>query len=214
MRLRFADCVIDTELRALTRSGRPVPLPPRTFRLLEVLAERRPRPVTHRELRALLWADTLAGGTRLARVVNEARTAIGDQGRSGQLIRTVHRFGYAFCAEAIEERAEAEEPTSYALQWGVRLVPLAAGENVIGRDPRALISLASRDVSRRHARIVVADGHVVLEDLGSRNGTCLGEARITGPVPLQNGDRIGVGPVLLIFRTLTAEETASAHARS
>jgi DNA-binding winged helix-turn-helix (wHTH) protein len=213
MRLRFADCVIDTELRALTREGHSVPLPPRAFRLLEVLAERRPRPVAHRELRALLWPDTLAGGTSLARVVNEARAAIGDEARSGQLIRTVHRFGYAFCAEAIEERGEAQ-PAACALQWGARLVPLAAGENVIGRDPQALISLASRDVSRRHARIVVADGRVVLEDLGSRNGTYLAESRIPGPTPLQHGDRIGVGPVLLILRVLSAEETASAQARS
>jgi DNA-binding winged helix-turn-helix (wHTH) protein len=213
MRLRFADCVIDTELRELTRSGRPVPLPPRTFRLLEVLAERRPRPVAHSELRALLWGDVLAGGTRLARVVNEARAAIGDEARSGRLIRTVHRFGYAFCAPAIEERG-GTEPAACALQWGVRLVPLAKGENVIGRDPQALVSLASRDVSRRHARITVAGESVVLEDLGSRNGTYLGEARITGPTPLQNGDRIGVGPVLLIFRALGAEETASAGARS
>ena len=212
MRLRFADCVIDTELRALTRAGRAVSLPPRTFRLLEVLAERRPRPVAHRELRALLWPDALAGGTRLARVVNEARAAIGDEGRNARLIRTVHRVGYAFCAEAMEERVPTQ-PAACALQWGVRLVPLAPGENVIGRDPQALISLGSRDVSRRHARIVVDGASVVLEDLGSRNGTYLGGSRLTGRAALQPGDRIAVGPVLLIFRALSAEETASAQAR-
>jgi DNA-binding winged helix-turn-helix (wHTH) protein len=212
MRLRFADCVIDTELRELTRRGRPVTLPPRTFRLLEALAERRPRPVAHRELRALLWPDALAGGTRLARLVNEARAAIGDEARSGRSIRTVHRFGYAFCAEATEERVSTP-PAACALQWGVRLVPLAPGENVIGRDPRAVISLASRDVSRRHARIVVDGASVVLEDLGSRNGTYLGGSRITGKVALQNGDRIAVGPVLLIFRASSSEETASAQVR-
>jgi DNA-binding winged helix-turn-helix (wHTH) protein len=209
MRLRFEDCVLDTELRELRRGGRPVPLLPKAFRLLEVLAERRPQVVALSELRRLLWPDGLLGGTRVARLVNEVRAAVGDDARPGHIIRTAHRFGYAFCAPGVEEAAASAEATGCALQWGERLVPLSPGENVIGRAADAWISVASSKVSRRHARIVVAGDRVVLEDLGSKNGTYLGGARIAGPVDLKHGDCITIASLLLIFRVSSAEPTRS-----
>jgi hypothetical protein len=47
--------------------------------------------------------------------------------------------------------------------------------------------------SARHAR-VSREGHVVvIEDLGSTNGTYLNEEPLTGPQPLHPGDRIRIG---------------------
>jgi FHA domain len=47
--------------------------------------------------------------------------------------------------------------------------------------------------SSRHARIS-REGHVVvIEDLGSTNGTYLNEEPLTGPQPLHDGDRIRIG---------------------
>jgi FHA domain len=47
--------------------------------------------------------------------------------------------------------------------------------------------------SSRHARIS-RQGHViVIEDLGSTNGTYLNEQQLTGPQPLHSGDRIRIG---------------------
>ncbi len=47
--------------------------------------------------------------------------------------------------------------------------------------------------STRHARIS-REGHVVvIEDLGSTNGTYLNESPLTGPQPLHDGDRIRIG---------------------
>jgi len=212
VRFRFGDCVLDTDQRELTRAGRAVPLLPKVFRLLEVLVERRPRVVALSDLRALLWADALVGGTRVARLVNELRTAIGDDTRPARFIRTVHRFGYAFCGELSEEAPAAAAAAGCALEWGVRLVPLAGGENVIGRAADALISVASSRVSRRHARILVADGRAILEDLGSKNGTYLEDSRIEASQELKHGDCITVGPVRLIFRVAAAEETGSGDA--
>jgi DNA-binding winged helix-turn-helix (wHTH) protein len=202
VRLRFGDCLLDTSVRELQRRGKAVPLSPKAFRLLEVLAERRPTAVSQDELRTLLWPDTMMGGTTLARLVSDVRTAIGDNGReSGELIRTVHRFGYAFSGTATEEITAAPNVsmTGYAVQWGAQLVPLATGENVIGRSPDALITIASPKVSRRHASIHVASKRVSIEDLGSRNGTYVGERKIALRVDLKHGDRIGIGPAMLIF---------------
>jgi len=212
MRVRFGECVLDCDLRELTRAGKAVPLLPKVFCLLEALIERRPRAVSQAELRGLIWTDVLAGGTRLARLVSELRVAIGDVGRPPRFIRTVHRFGYAFCGSAEEECIQGPRPANgCALQWGDRLVPLTRGENLIGRAAEALISVASAKVSRRHARIVVAEGRATLEDLDSRNGTYVRDRRIDGVVALEHGDPITVGPVLLIFCAANDQETVSTN---
>lgn len=47
--------------------------------------------------------------------------------------------------------------------------------------------------SSRHARITRQGHVVVIEDLGSTNGTYLNEEPLTGPQPLHPGDRIRIG---------------------
>ena len=215
MRLRFRDCVLDTGVRVVTRQGEPVRLSPKAFGLLEILATERPNAVSHRNLRERLWPDTVTGGTTLARLVSEVRAAIGDAD-TDEVIRTVHRFGYAFSGTVTDEPARGlprggpADLSRWALRWGSQLVPLAPGENVIGRSPDALITLPSSKVSRRHARVVVSGGRAVLEDLDSRNGTYVGDRRIASGVELKNGDRIGIGPALLIFCAASDDGLTSA----
>jgi hypothetical protein len=55
------------------------------------------------------------------------------------------------------------------------------------------IRLEDPFASSRHARISTQGRSVVLEDLGSTNGTYLNEEALTGPQPLHNGDRIRIG---------------------
>ncbi|HEX2087948.1 MAG TPA: FHA domain-containing protein, partial [Solirubrobacteraceae bacterium] len=47
--------------------------------------------------------------------------------------------------------------------------------------------------SSQHARIERQGGAVVLEDLGSTNGTYLNDELLRGPQPLHTGDRIRIG---------------------
>ena len=55
------------------------------------------------------------------------------------------------------------------------------------------IKLEDPFASSRHARIT-REGHVlVIEDLGSTNGTYLNEEPLSGPQPLYDGDRIRIG---------------------
>ena len=82
---------------------------------------------------------------------------------------------------------------------GSRRIALTDGQNVIGRDPTATVLLDVSGVSRRHAQIVVGEGGAVLEDLGSKNGTRIGDTRVRGKVALHDGDPIHVGPVLVIY---------------
>ena len=63
---------------------------------------------------------------------------------------------------------------------------------VLGRGD-AEIRLDDPFASSRHAQLILQAGVVVLEDLGSTNGTYLNEELLQGPAPLHNGDRVRIG---------------------
>jgi hypothetical protein len=75
-------------------------------------------------------------------------------------------------------------------------VPLRA-ETLIGRAPDSDIRVDDRLVSARHARLARRDGHWVLADLGSTNGTLLNERPVEGEQEVEYGDVIVVGSARL-----------------
>jgi EmrB/QacA subfamily drug resistance transporter len=70
---------------------------------------------------------------------------------------------------------------------------------VIGRDPTADVVLHDRQVSRRHARIVIRGTEAVLEDLVSSNGTFVNGERLDGPYVLRAADKVNLGDSTLEF---------------
>ncbi|MDX1999971.1 MAG: sigma 54-interacting transcriptional regulator [Thermoanaerobaculia bacterium] len=76
---------------------------------------------------------------------------------------------------------------------GSRRAPLAAGETILGSATDCDIVISHMTVSRRHARLRVADDTVWLEDLGSSNGTRVAGVRVTAAVPLAPGVEIELG---------------------
>jgi diguanylate cyclase (GGDEF)-like protein len=81
---------------------------------------------------------------------------------------------------------------------GARL-PLRAGEATLGRDAGCDLVLEADDVSRRHARVRADAGRHVVEDLGSTNGTWVGDDRLAAPRPLASGDHVRLGSVVLKY---------------
>lgn len=205
MRLAFGDCVFDTGSRELLRGGARQELSPKAFRFLELLLEARPRVLTKQELQDRLWPDAFVSESSLPRLAAEARAAIGDDAREGRLLRTVHRYGYAFAGEATA--AEASVTSACRLLLGERVIPLREGENVLGRSADAQVCLDLARVSRQHARIVVTGRRALLEDLGSKNGTFLRGERIAALCELADGDEICVGPAVLVFRSSGRDST-------
>jgi hypothetical protein len=67
------------------------------------------------------------------------------------------------------------------------------GDIVLGRGDRAEIRLEDPFASSRHARIYEQGNIVVVEDLGSTNGTYLNEELLETPRPLHPGDRVRIG---------------------
>ncbi len=79
---------------------------------------------------------------------------------------------------------------------GLSTVPLFAGHPlVVGREPPAQIRPRSRRLSRRHARFSLEDGVVYVEDLGSTNGTWIGERPVDGRLALGPGVEVRLGSV-------------------
>ena len=86
-----------------------------------------------------------------------------------------------------------------------RVMPLADGaEIVFGRREGCEIVIDHDAVSRRHAVVRRRGATVTVEDLGSRNGTLVNGASITGPRRVSPGDELTIGPVVAIVATTTA----------
>lgn len=207
MRLRFGGFVFDSETREVIRGDEPLAISPKAFALLALLIESRPRAVAKADIHSRLWPDTHVSDQSLGNLVVELRAVLGEDARKPRSIRTVARFGYAFSAKAVVEadrarRGRGGAGLTYRVVWGRREISLDTGDNLIGRDPEAVVWIDDDSVSRRHARISIGEEGASIEDLGSRNGTWIGDARIGRPVRLADRDVVTVGPARLKLRVL------------
>jgi len=75
------------------------------------------------------------------------------------------------------------------------------GEIIIGRGTNCTVKVDDQTVSEKHARLYFRRGKVILEDLGSRNGTRVNNEKVKKRV-LQDGDRLTFSCTELIFKTL------------
>jgi DNA-binding NtrC family response regulator len=80
---------------------------------------------------------------------------------------------------------------------GVELA-LSPGEHVLGRDPECSLAIPDAVLSRRHVRFFAQGDDWVVEDLGSRNGTTLNDARVATQV-LRPGDVVVAGRTTLRY---------------
>ena len=215
MRIRCGDCLLDFGTREILRGKNPIPISPKAFALLELLAERRPNAVSKEEIHRTLWPDSFVADGNLANLVTELRDALGDDSRT--IIRTVQRFGYAFSGDAESDAASvrpAQSNVVFKLVWGDREILLQDGENILGREREAVAWIDVHSVSRRHARIVVTGDRATLEDLGSKNGTFLQGVAVEAPSVLKDGDQVRIGTVEMILRRyvggVSTESTRSA----
>ena len=217
MRIRFGPFTLDLECRQLIRASREIHLEPKAFELLSALVLERPKALSKADLQERLWPGTFVAEANLSNLVAEIRAALGDPARAPKFVRTAHRFGYAFCGDAVSltDLGDAMPARLWCgLEANGRRFPLPSGEHVIGRDADVEIRFDTSTVSRRHARVVVTADAAVLEDCGSKNGTFLGNEQVTSPVALADGDIIRIGSVLATFHisapfgvTETHEET-------
>jgi sigma-B regulation protein RsbU (phosphoserine phosphatase) len=81
-----------------------------------------------------------------------------------------------------------------------RFVPLDAERISLGRSSAAELSFPDDNgLSRQHLALERDGEGWALRDLGSKNGTMLNGAKVTGRIPLKPGDRITAGHLILIY---------------
>ena len=79
-------------------------------------------------------------------------------------------------------------------------VPLGNQPIILGRAPDSTLVLTDDYASTRHAILTPGEGNWVVEDLGSTNGTYLGNTKLTGPTPIPPGVPIVIGQTSIELR--------------
>ena len=98
-------------------------------------------------------------------------------------------------------KAHAVRTFMFALstESGPRLLAFRISNLLIGRLPDNHLALNHGSVSRRHARISVKPTGVLIEDMGSQNGTTLNGVPVTSPENVRPGDVLRIGHVPLFY---------------
>jgi TolB-like protein len=95
----FGEWELDTELYELRRDSRPCKVEPRVFDLLLFLVRNNDRVVSRDEIVDEIWNGRIVGEATISTCLKAARQAVGDDGRSQRLIRTVHGRGFRFVGD-------------------------------------------------------------------------------------------------------------------
>jgi len=116
----------------------------------------------------------------------------------------VNEFANEFAGESAGDSV-AEPTTESTAQstadFYVSMAVLQAAEQGvrIGRNPDSCdYVVAAAAVSREHCRVFLADGRLMLEDLKSANGSCIGARKLEAHAPqqIQDGDRMVLGNIV------------------
>ena len=86
-----------------------------------------------------------------------------------------------------------------------RNVPLRHESIIIGRKEESDIHLEQKQVSGRHAEVLLKNNNVIIRDLGSTNGTAVNGEPVSEK-KLLTGDQITIGDYKLIFVTEHGDE--------
>ena len=94
----FGEITLDRAERRLERRAKEIEVQPLVFRAIVFLADHPERVLSKDELFSELWPDRVVGDAALARLIKEARSALGDDASDPRYIRTVPRVGYQWIA--------------------------------------------------------------------------------------------------------------------
>jgi DNA-binding winged helix-turn-helix (wHTH) protein len=197
--MHFGPFAFDAAARRLVCKGEDVHLTPKAFDLLGILIDAAPAVVAKEAIHAQLWPDYVVSDATLIGLIKEIRRALESEAPETQLIRTVHRVGYAF--DGVAEPSTASYRVAGLLLLEARRFQLMERVNLIGRNADCDVWIDNATVSREHAQIVIESDRAILEDLGSKNGTRVNGAEVSGPRELNDGDDVQFGEVDAVYRS-------------
>src|SRR4051812_7590382 len=92
----FADHILDTDRRELSRGATPIAVEPQVFDLLTYLVQQRERVVSRDDLIATVWRGRIVSDSPTGGGITAARRALGDRGTEQRLTPTFSRKGVRF----------------------------------------------------------------------------------------------------------------------
>jgi TolB-like protein/Flp pilus assembly protein TadD len=102
MVLAFGDHRLDIKRRELRRGTELIDLEPKVFDLLAFLVQHRDRVVSKDDLLQEVWGGRIVSDSALTTRINAVRRALGDDGATQRLVRTLIRKGVRFVGEVTE----------------------------------------------------------------------------------------------------------------
>lgn len=146
----------------------------------------------------LLWV--VRSALKDLRRANDAPAVAASPAAADPMATGLHSASRGFAAPHLEGEDEpylyVDRAAGHEAGSAYRLGDLA----IFGRGDEVDIRLEDPFASTRHARIVRQGEILVIEDLGSTNGTFLNDEPLQGPQPLHSGDRIRIGSSEFSYR--------------
>jgi DNA-binding winged helix-turn-helix (wHTH) protein len=209
---RLGPWLVEPKLNRISDSDTSLQVDLRVMQLLVFLASRAGEVVSRYEILDAVWDTHFVADNTLTRAIAEIRRTLGDDPRHPTSIETIPKRGYRLIAPVTPLEAAPSESAEglprFRLVGSAGEFELHEGDNLIGREPGLEVTIASSNASRRHARIVIEGERAVLEDLGSKNGTFVGDAQLTEPTELSHGAEIRIGRKAAVLRFLAdADQT-------
>ena len=190
----FGDCELDEGRHVLRRAGEEQKLEPQAFDVLLYLVENGGRMVPKNELLDEIWGDRFVSESALTSRIKSARRAVGDDGRSQKVIRTVHGRGYEFVAAAeAKDSSESEVVKPPRTRPAGEVVGSGPAPELIGRE--ALIPILRNELAAARLLTLVGPSGVGKTSVG------LALARAVG-------DRFPDGVWMVELATVTEPEAA------
>lgn len=98
-RYKFGDFVLDPDQHSLMQSWRQVSIEPKVFDLLLLLVKNAGELISRDTMIEIVWQGRIVSESAVSACVAAARRAVGDNGQSQAIIRTVARRGFLCCAD-------------------------------------------------------------------------------------------------------------------
>lgn len=149
---RFGDFTLDAASYELRRAGESIRVEPQVFDVLVHLVRNHRRVVTKNELFDTVWGGRFVGEAALTSRIKAVRRALGDDGQSQHLIRTVRGRGYQFIGTLAAPELDRGEPAVDAEHSGPEVI-LNLGDIAEGRGGLHFHSRRSRSRHRTRHRL-------------------------------------------------------------
>ena len=130
MKFRFADSVLDTEAHVLTTHGETVRVEPQVFDLLHLLVRQGGQLVSRDQIIEDVWGGRIVSESAISARINAVRTAVGDDGKTQAIVRTVPRRGFQLVAPVETEQGQQPSPAPTTQHQTLRYVTSPDGSRI------------------------------------------------------------------------------------